>query len=99
MNPAVHAHTLLRAALGPQTNWHTGEKWELTEAHLAELAALDVERITRPERYLLLVQTGDEVLDYRDAVAYYTGATQIIEDGGDHGFAGFERHYQTSLDF
>lgn len=99
VNPAVHAHTLLRSALGPQTNWHSGEKWELTEAHLAELAALDVERITRPERYLLLAQTGDEVLDYRDAVAYYVGARQIVEDGGDHGFAGFERHYQTILDF
>lgn len=99
VNPAVHAHQLLRSALGPQTNWHTGEKWVLTEAHLNELAALNVERITRPERYLLLAQTGDEVLDYRDAVAYYAGATQIIEDGGDHGFAGFERHYQTILDF
>jgi len=99
VNPAVHAHTLLRGALGPQTNWHTGEKWELTEAHLAELAALDADAITLPKRYLLLAQTGDEVLDYRDAVAYYAGATQIIEDGGDHGFAGFERHYQTILDF
>ncbi|WP_018507312.1 YqiA/YcfP family alpha/beta fold hydrolase [Thiobacillus thioparus] len=99
VNPAVHAHTLLRAALGPQTNWHSGETWELTEAHLAELAALDVPAISQPERYLLLAQTGDEVLDYRDAVAYYTGATQIIEDGGDHGFAGFERHFQTILDF
>lgn len=99
VNPAVHAHTLLRAALGPQTNWHSGEKWELTEAHLAELAALDVPAISQPERYLLLVQTGDEVLDYRDAIAYYAGATQIVEDGGDHGFAGFERHFQTILDF
>ena len=99
VNPAVHAHNLLRSALGPQTHWHTGEKWELTEAHLAELAALDVEEITLPKRYLLLVQTGDAVLDYRDAVAYYAGATQIVEDGGDHGFAGFERHFQTLLDF
>ena len=99
VNPAVHAHQLLRSALGPQTNWHTGEKWALTEAHLAELAALDVDAITLPKRYLLLAQTGDEVLDYRDAVAYYAGATQIIEDGGDHGFAGFERHFQTILDF
>ena len=47
VNPAVHAHKLLRAALGPQTNWHTGESWVLTEAHLNELAALDVEAITR----------------------------------------------------
>jgi uncharacterized protein len=99
VNPAVHAHTLMRGALGPQTNWHTGEKWELTEAHLAELAALDIPAITLPKRYLLLAQTGDEVLDYRDAVAYYAGATQIIEAGGDHGFAGFERHFQTILDF
>lgn len=99
VNPAVHAHLLLRGALGPQKNWHTGETWELTEAHLTELAALDVPAITRPERYLLLAQTGDEVLDYRDAVAYYAGARHIIEAGGDHGFAGFERHIQTILDF
>jgi predicted esterase YcpF (UPF0227 family) len=99
VNPAVHAHKLLRSALGPQTNWHTGEKWELTEAHLAELAALDVDEITLPKRYLLLAQTGDEVLDTRDAIAYYAGATKIIEDGGDHGFAGFDRHFQTLLDF
>jgi len=99
VNPAVHAHQLLREALGTQTNWHTGEKWVLTESHLAELAALDAARISQPERYLLLAQTGDEVLDYRDAVSYYAGATQIIEAGGDHGFTGFERHFQTILDF
>jgi len=99
VNPAVHAHILMRGALGPQKNWHSGETWQFTEAHLAELAALDVPTITQPERYLLLAQSGDEVIDYRDAVAYYAGATQIIEDGGNHGFAGFERHFQTILDF
>ena len=99
VNPAVHVQTLLRDALGTQTNWHTGEKWVLTEAHLAELAALDVARITHPERYLLLLQTGDEVLDYLSAESYYVGARQVIESGGDHGFAGFERHFQSILDF
>ena len=99
VNPAVHAHKLMRTAIGTQTNWHTGEKWVLADSHLAEMAELDVEHITQPERYLLLAQTADEILDYRDAVAYYAGATQIIEAGGDHGFAGFERHFQTILDF
>ena len=99
VNPAVHAHQLLREALGTQTNWHTGEKWTLAESHLAELAAMDAIAISQPQRYLLLVQTGDQVLDYRDAVSYYAGATQIIEAGGDHGFTGFERHFQTILDF
>ncbi|MGV8990470.1 MAG: YqiA/YcfP family alpha/beta fold hydrolase [Thiobacillus sp.] len=99
VNPAVHAHKLMRTAIGTQTNWHTGEKWVLTDAHLAEMAALDVEHITRPERYLLLAQKADEILDYRDAVTYYAGATQLIEEGGDHGFTHFERHFQTILDF
>jgi predicted esterase YcpF (UPF0227 family) len=99
VNPAVHVQHLLRDALGTQTNWHTGEKWVLTEAHLAQLAALDVVQITRPERYLVLLQTGDEVLDYRSAEIYYAGARQIVEAGGDHGFAGFERHFPLILDF
>ena len=99
VNPAVHAHHLLRQALGPQTNWHTGKQWILTETHLAELAAMDVARITLPQRYLLMVQTGDEVLDYRDAVDYYAGARHIVETGGDHGFTGFERHFSTILEF
>lgn len=50
VNPAVHANRLLPNALDPQTNWHTGEKWMFTEAHLAELDALDVATISRPER-------------------------------------------------
>ncbi len=99
VNPAVHAHKLLRVALGTQTNWHTGKKWVLTEAHLAELAALDVVHPTCPERYLLMLQTGDKVLDYRDALSYYAGTRHIVEAGGDHGFTGFERHLPLILDF
>ena len=99
VNPAVHADRLLRSALGLQTNWYTGEKWTLTETHLVELATLDMAQISHPERYFLLVQTGDEVLDYRDAVSYYAGAQHCIETGGDHGFTGFERHFSTILDF
>src|SRR5574340_1489358 len=34
VNPAVHAHVLMRGAIGLQTNWHTGEKWRFTEAHM-----------------------------------------------------------------
>lgn len=99
VNPAVHVHRLLRNVLGPQTNWYTGERWVLTEAHLAELEALDIAQISLPSRYLLLVQTADEVLDYRDAVSYYAGAQQCVEAGGDHGFHGFERYLSTILEF
>lgn len=88
VNPAVRPYEGLRDYVGVQRNLYTGAQYEFTEQHLAELRALEVPRIT-PERYLLLVTTGDEVLDYREAVAKYKGAEQIVVEGGDHGFSAF----------
>jgi predicted esterase YcpF (UPF0227 family) len=85
INPAVIAPRSLTEHLGTQSNLHTGETFEFTEAHIDQLRALDVAQIT-PARYLLLVETGDEVLDYRDAVARYAGCRQIVLEGGDHSF-------------
>ena len=90
INPAIRPDDDLRPYRGRQVNLHTGAAFEVTDAHFAELAALRVARIIRPDRYLLLVQAGDEVLDYRQAVAFYAGAWQRVEGGGDHGFARFD---------
>jgi uncharacterized protein len=55
--------------------------------------------IARPQRYLLLVQTGDEVLDYRVAVAFYAGAWQFVQGGGDHAFHDFAAQIPVLLRF
>ncbi len=89
INPAVHPQLLLRDALGPQKNWHTGEEYEFTQSHLNTLAAMDEPAPAQPTNLLLMVETGDEVLDYRDAVAYYRDCHQIVLQGGDHGFSRF----------
>jgi predicted esterase YcpF (UPF0227 family) len=98
LNPALRPYERLREALGPQRNLYTGEPYEFTPQHLAELAALEVSSIT-PERYLLLVTTGDEVLDYRMAVARYAGCRQLVIEGGDHGFSGYGDHLDAVLRF
>jgi len=99
VNPAVKPHLLLAPRLGEQENFHTKARWQLTQRHLDELAVLEIEPITRPERYLLLVETGDEVLDWRQAVEKYAGARQVIVEGGDHGFASFTDHIDAILRF
>jgi predicted esterase YcpF (UPF0227 family) len=98
INPAIDPHVGLRAYLGAQKNLHTGEPYELTEAHLAEWQKLYVPRIT-PGRYLLLVETGDEVLDYRRAVERYRGAEQVVVTGGDHSLQTFPEHLPRLLEF
>ena len=91
INPAVEPHVGLRDHLGPQQNLYTGERYELTERHLRQWQALYAARIT-PSRYLLLVETGDEVLDYRRAVERYAGCEQAVVEGGDHSLQSFPRH-------
>jgi predicted esterase YcpF (UPF0227 family) len=98
INPAIDPHVGLRAYLGPQKNLHTGEPYTLTEAHLEQWEKLDVPRIT-PGRYLLIVETGDEVLDYRRAVARYAGAEQRVVPGGDHSLQSFPEHLGRILEF
>lgn len=89
LNPAVHPHRHFARYLGPQENLYTGERFDLTPEHVAELEALDPPAITRPERYWLIVETADEVLDYREAVAFYAGAFHSVVQGGDHSLASF----------
>jgi predicted esterase YcpF (UPF0227 family) len=98
INPAIDPHLGLRGYLGPQQPYHDGERYELTEQHLREWQALFVTKV-RPERYLLLVETGDEVLDYRAAVRKYLGAKQIVVQGGDHSLASFPEHVPLILNF
>ena len=99
INPAVHPDRDLAPYLGAQRNPFTGEAYELTAGHLAELRTFKLARIARPQRCLLLVQTGDEVLDYRAAVAFYAGAWQFVQGGGDHAFHDFAAQIPIILRF
>lgn len=98
IQPAVSPHTGLAAALGPQRNLYTQEAYELTPAHLEGWRALAVDAVD-PERYLLLLETGDEVLDYREALRKYEGARMVVREGGDHTMLSFAEHLPRILAF
>ncbi|WP_287366152.1 YqiA/YcfP family alpha/beta fold hydrolase [Thauera sp.] len=99
VNPAVVAPLSLEAYIGTQTNLYTGETFDFTGAHIDELCALEVPAITQPERYWLLAETGDEVLDYRHAVQKYAGARQTVLEGGDHGFSRWNDYLDAVIAF
>lgn len=100
VSPCVACHEKLAGEVGrTQKNWHDGTEYVFTAAHLDELAALHVPRLSQPGRYLLLLEKGDEVLDWRESAAYYQGAEQHILDGGDHGFSRFAEYIPEILAF
>jgi predicted esterase YcpF (UPF0227 family) len=98
VNPAIYPHEGLRAYLGVQCNLHTQQQYELTEEHLRQWEKLYLPGV-RPQRYLLLVETGDEVLNYREAVEKYRGSRQIVIEGGDHSLKSFPEHIPVILEF
>lgn len=99
INPAVRPASSLAAYVGPQRNLHTGEAWELTAEHFDELEALSVPVLTRMDRYFLLMRSGDEVLNWRDAVARYAGAWQYVLGGGNHGWEDIDDEIPSMLRF
>jgi uncharacterized protein len=99
INPSVRPASSLAAHLGPQRNLHTGEAWELTPEHFSELETLSVPRLSRMNRYFLLMRSGDELLDWREAVARYAGAWQYVLGGGNHGWEDIDDEIPSVLRF
>ncbi len=99
INPAVLPHRRFAGHLGPQHNYYSGETWELTEEHMVALAGLEAPPPRDPARYRVWLQTGDEVLDWRDAAAWYRHCSPCIEAGGDHAFRGFAARLPELLAF
>lgn len=99
INPSVRPYLRADHFIGENTNIYSGETFTLHQGHIDQLRDMDVKSLTDPRSILVLLQTGDEVLDYQEAVEFYQGAEQIVEQGGDHRFQGFERHLDYIFQF
>lgn len=98
VNPAVVHRIDLGLFLGEHANFHSGERFTFTPEHAAQLQA-QVVGCPTPSQYLLLVEKGDEVLDYRHALEHYAGCRQVVLEGGDHSFTRFPEYISQIIEF
>ncbi len=56
-------------------------------------------KVTKQELIMLLVQKGDGLLDYKEAVNYLPNSHMIVEDGGSHSFEGIEKQFKNIVEF
>lgn len=99
INPATSPYSRFNSYLGEQQNLYTGEKYILTPEMVAELAPLEMGELAQPSTLWVLLQTGDETLDYRHAAERYATSPQLVEQGGDHSFTTFEQHIPAIIHF
>jgi predicted esterase YcpF (UPF0227 family) len=93
INPAVDPARDLARHIGEQSSWHDPAERFFFEPHFVEeLRAMEVGPLAYPERLLAVIATGDEVLDWREMQARYTGAHQRIVPGSDHALSDLDDH-------
>ena len=94
VNPAIRPYELLNDYIGEQVNPYTEEVYQVTEDHIQQLQAIEQRAPTidgkEKNNYLVMVQTGDEVLNYQQAVEKYQHCRLIVQEGGDHSFINFD---------
>ncbi len=85
INPSLKPYITLLPFVGENRRYCDGEPFEWSEEHIKELIELKCEKIDR-ENYLVLLQSGDELLDYRESLNLFWGGKVVVEYGGNHRF-------------
>jgi predicted esterase YcpF (UPF0227 family) len=99
LNPAIRPQRDLKQGVGVSTAYHSEVPFEFKAEYLDEFALFDVDAITYPERYFLIAAKGDELLDWREMVAHYSGARQCVIEGSDHGLSDFDDYLDQVMEF
>ena len=92
INPALRPHEKLQAHLGRHRRWCDAMPFDVTDDFLESLQSMHRNRLAQEERYLVLLQRADEVLDYREAADYYCDKNLRVLPGGSHRFDDFDTH-------
>ena len=86
INPSTQPFMTLKPYVGTNDYWCNEETFEFTKEHLNNLFEFAVGVPKSPANYLVLLQKGDELLDYTKAEDKYEGAKLVVQEGGNHRF-------------
>ena len=101
INPAVMPPAQMSQYLGENKNYSTGEKFIIDQDQLDLLDAMSakIKSIKSNFNYMVLLQSSDQVLDYRAALGFYKGAYLDVSYGGSHSFENFEDYFEKIRSF
>lgn len=101
INPAVQPWVLFRTLFGiEQLPYQVNEKWTLDNTQLNFLEQTAIKKLQHSENFLVLLQQGDEVLDYREAQAFYRPNSFVItEMQGNHAMENFAEKIPMLIEF
>ena len=93
INPAIPPIDMSEY-LGENQNYSTGEKFVIDQDQLDWLDLMNkkIRSLKKHQNFMTLVQSGDEILDYKLAIEYFSSSQIEVIFGGNHSFEDFESH-------
>lgn len=92
INPAIRPFKTLDK-IGFCRNYFDDSSFEITQEHLDFLKFIEIKKQNNEDNFLLLLQKGDETLDYKEALELLPKATLFLEEGGNHSFENIKNHF------
>ena len=94
INPSINPDkTLAQYKDQKVKNYSKNDVFIFRAHYLKQLEELKIATVDS-SKYLLLLQTGDETLDYKEALAFLPDAKSIVVSGGTHQFEDFQNYFE-----
>lgn len=85
INPSIRPFDTLASYVGWQQRYCDNERFEFKALYLEQFRQLMSHSVERGD-YLVLLQSEDEVLDYKEAMKQFASQRVVVEYGGNHRF-------------
>ncbi|PHO12246.1 esterase [Malaciobacter halophilus] len=92
INPAIFPYKIL-GKIGMAKNYFDETSFEITSTHMQQLKQIEVKSIENENNFLTLLQTGDEILDYKQAIKKLPNSYLEVYEGGNHSFCNIENYF------
>ena len=99
VNPAIPPLKGFDIYLGENKNYSTGEKFNIKKEDIKFLRGLSKKEYINKENTLILMESGDEVLPYKETSEYFKGCYIDIVFGGSHSYESMQIKLKKISDF
>ena len=99
INPAIPPLKNFEMHLGKNKNYSNGNKFIITKNDIDYIRSLSYKKILKPKNLMILLESGDEILNYNDTSSYFSGSHIDILYGGDHSYSSFKEKFNKIQDF
>jgi predicted esterase YcpF (UPF0227 family) len=99
INPAIAPLNDFEIYLGKNENYATGNKFTISKDDISYIRSLHHKKILEPKNNLILLESGDEILNYVESSSYFRGSYIDIFYGGNHSYTSIKEKFTKIKEF